>query len=207
MPIFENNGRRFLYLHIPKTGGTTINNWLGGVVRRSFYAGSPPQGFKVTPQHLPLADFRVLFGDDHFEWKFAFVRDPYDRLESEYFYLTHNVHKRTTRRPHFSTWVVNNLDGFRRNPFLHDNHLRPQLDFLDDDVTIFRYENGLDAAARVIAGRLGIEPPETLPVTNARPRETVSWTLQALENFNRVYAGDLEKLGYPVREKSLDIQP
>ena len=206
MPILENNGKRVLYLHIPKTGGTTINNWLGSVVRRSFYSGSTPQGFKVTPQHLPLGDFRVLFDDDYFDWKFAIVRNPYDRLESEFFYLTHNAFKRSGRRPDFSTWVVNNLDGFRRNPFIHDNHLRPQLDFLDSDVTVFRFENGLEYAARTIAEQLGIDSPEKFPVTNSRPREAVNWTLQALENFNDLYRRDLEKLGYAVREKPLDVR-
>ncbi len=206
MPILENAGRRVLYLHIPKTGGTTINNWLGSVVRRSFYSGSPPQGFKVTPQHLPLGDFRVLFDDDYFHWKFAVIRNPYDRLESEFFYLTHNAMRRTSRRPDFSTWVINNLDGYRRNHHIHDNHLRPQLDFLDEDVTVFRYENGLEKAAAAAAEQLGIEPPDELPVTNARPREAVNWTLEALDKFNSVYGRDLEKLDYPIRERNLHIQ-
>ena len=116
MPILENNQIRVLYLHIPKTGGTTLNNWLGENVVRSFYSGSAPSGFRVTPQHLPLGDFSVLFGEDWFDWKFAVIRNPYDRLESEYFYLTHNAHKRTGRRPHFSTWVVNNVAGYSRVP-------------------------------------------------------------------------------------------
>lgn len=207
MPIIVHNNHHYLYLHIPKTGGTTINHWLGSVSTRLFYSGSPPSAFKVTPQHLPLGDFRVLFPDDWFKWKFAIVRNPYDRMESEYFYLTHNFHKRTGRRPHFSTWVVNNLDNLGRNPFLHDNHLRPQIDFLDQDVRVFRFEDGLMPAALEIATTIGLTPPDNLPVTNSRPREEVSWTLEALNKFEDVYARDLEMLGYPKRSRQLDIAP
>ncbi len=206
MPILENNNTRVLYLHIPKTGGTTINNWLGASVSRSFYSGSAPTAFKITPQHLCVGDFRVLFADDWFDWRFTIVRNPYDRMESEFFYLTHNAHRRTSRRPDFSTWVINNISAYKRNPFVHDNHLRPQLDFIDDDVTVFRYEDGLESAAAKIADKLGIDPPEALPVTNARPREAVNWTLEALTRFHELYGADVERLGYKKKEKTVNIE-
>jgi hypothetical protein len=63
MPIFEQGATKILFLHIPKTGGTSIENMLKKHVDMSFYSPVPPSGLKITPQHLQMNDFRILFNN------------------------------------------------------------------------------------------------------------------------------------------------
>jgi hypothetical protein len=50
----------------------------------------------------------------------------------------------------FDEWVRKALPACRKNGNINDNHLRPQVDFVDDSHEVFVFENGLDPVFRRI---------------------------------------------------------
>jgi hypothetical protein len=88
--------KRFLFVHIPKTGGNSIQSVLARysedeIVRRAGQDGIERFGV-VNPKyklkkHSPLSDYRAALGAGEFSqlYKFASVRNPWDRMVSLYF--------------------------------------------------------------------------------------------------------------------------
>jgi hypothetical protein len=67
--------RQLLFLHIPKTGGTTIKNHL-----RTFRGNIP------MPIHPHILDYVNRFPETLEFFKFCVVRNPWDLVVSRYFY-------------------------------------------------------------------------------------------------------------------------
>ena len=90
MPLYLNNEQAVTFLHIPKTAGTTIESWLNetGKYQQILFSQQKLEDMQVTPQHLgyrTLAELtKTLYRP--FEYKFAVVRNPFDRIVSEFFY-------------------------------------------------------------------------------------------------------------------------
>ncbi|HFU74845.1 MAG TPA: hypothetical protein ENK66_01225, partial [Arcobacter sp.] len=101
VPLFTNNKYKILFVHIPKTGGTSIEKWLSKYFTMTFSSPIPPTAMKVCPQHLQIKDLQILLGDNTWDYAFSIVRNPYQRIESEYFYRM----KSRKIQPDFSTWV------------------------------------------------------------------------------------------------------
>lgn len=92
LPFLES---KCLFVHIPKTGGLSVNNALFG---------------RNTGGHLTMDKYQMIF--DQFElknlFKFTIVRNPWDRLFSAYSYL-----KDGGTTDHDKVWSHRNLSKFR----------------------------------------------------------------------------------------------
>ena len=73
MTAFVND---LIFIHIPKTGGTSIRHWL--------VDNCSAISHKST-KHLNLSEVETFF-NRKFEYSFAVVRNPWDRALSTYFY-------------------------------------------------------------------------------------------------------------------------
>jgi hypothetical protein len=88
---------RFLFVHIPKTGGNSVQNVLRRYSDDEVVCLAPHhdgvERFEVrsprykTQKHSTLADYRREYGKELFDslFKFACVRNPWDRVASFYF--------------------------------------------------------------------------------------------------------------------------
>src|SRR5437016_1472353 len=147
-----------IFVHIPKTGGQSIEqvflqmHGLTWKERSALLLGENPMGSK--PRHLAHLYAREYCECGHLPqgvfdscFKFSTVRNPYDRMFSEYRY---RAHKRKTTFEEFIAAVTNARS---------DRHLVPQTKFLYDGMRnlivdqIIRFEN-LEAEFAEISKRL-----------------------------------------------------
>ncbi len=197
MPKFKFKGQELLFLHIPKTGGTSIESWLSTHCEISYYSTVIPTFMKCSPQHLTI-DYLLMLEPNLDIPTFTVVRDPYDRAESEYFFRTGN--QQPQLRPNFSAWMLKHLHQLNRNPHHLDNHLMPQWYFINESVDVHRYEDGLGRLFENLTKTYHIPKPKEIPHTNASPRAKVTWSSELLDRFHKHYAVDFEKLEYKMHK-------
>ncbi|HEC05394.1 MAG TPA: hypothetical protein ENJ12_00950, partial [Thiolapillus brandeum] len=116
-------------MHIPKTGGQSmLPVWYRHRI--------PVIGHDIRqPDYVSLARYKADMDPDCFA--FAFVRNPWDRLVSTFFYLKKGGDNEDDRKdaekylPYedFRTFV---LEAFRGREIFEQLHLRPQYTWLSD---------------------------------------------------------------------------
>lgn len=186
------NDNRCIFVHIPKTAGSSVARALFGIESR----------------HVPADDYRAA-NPRKFEefFKFGFVRNPWDRLVSTYAFL-----KAGGMNALDAAWAVEHVAPFATfDDFVREKlatpevmawvHFRPQTAFVCDEAgrvlldVVGRYER-LDADFARIAARLG--RPANLPKTNVSRRSPYPdyYTAETRDLVRQVYASDIETFGY-----------
>jgi hypothetical protein len=142
--------RNLLFVHIPRTGGTSIERLLGLFNAENLWNIGPHSPFEATgksPQHFTYRELEAILPQDVISrtYKFAFVRNPWDRFLSEFLWR---------RRMHALKWFsfskslydhgyLRSFDEFAqilkvvqesRNDLLYglDGHLDTQTSFVVD---------------------------------------------------------------------------
>jgi hypothetical protein len=179
--------KRFLFVHIPKTAGNSIQSVLRDysedelVALRSEQDGVERFGLRnpkyKLKKHSTLAEYRAALGETDFDnlYKFTCVRNPWDRMISLYFTPTQNAAAWDRKR--FRKIIAKALpvsDYLRLNdrendPFENVNY-------------IMRFENLVDDF-RAVCRELAISP-STLPRYNRSDRE----------HYAKYYDDDLREL-------------
>ncbi len=169
---------RFLFIHIAKTGGTSVRSalqryrwrdpwcWLGAVCNRISDASGHRLGVKI-PRHAKAVAALELLPRETFDslFKFAFVRNPWDLQVSSWHHIRrerpHIIPDSVKEFPDFVRWK---LDPERPYHYIVDTSIALQSDYLIDlhrriivDF-IGRYENLLDHF-RQACQEIGIAPP------------------------------------------------
>ena len=187
------NEHNAIFIHLPKTAGTSMSRALG-------LSGS---------RHIPAEAYRIANPKKFANFfKFAVVRNPYDRLYSSYAFLLNGGLNDDDARfaaahvqsfESFSQFVT---EGLARNPEIRDwVHFRPQTVFIYDAVG----RNMLDFTGRFerlaedyayIAERLG--KPIELPVTNRSGKGDYreAYTPAMVDVVRSLYVKDLDLLHY-----------
>jgi hypothetical protein len=199
-----NHQHRCLFVHIPKTAGNSINRLFG-------------IGWE---NHKDLQRYRSELPPEQFDayFKFAVVRNPWDRLLSDYNYQRRKSRPPETRlglyspdgriRP-FRDWVVAVLsDPHRFAPETWGGEVScgihrwsPQVDWISLAGAIavdrvLRLEN-LNEAFRGVCSALGLDP-RPVPRRNGRFHWHYSWYYDAAtrELVGAYYRRDIEAFGY-----------
>ncbi len=197
MPFFEKDGNVYLFIHVPKTGGTSLEFHLQKFSKMFFYSNLRPLPSitRVSPQHYPISVLRSIFGPNFWKQSFAIVRNPFDRVASEY-----NYQKRFywPNIPSFDIWLNSMLTATKDDPFCFDNHLRPQVDFIDKTVKIFKYESGLDKIAVEIENLMGINSNKNLPAILKYDSPQIDWSSESIDKMVKFYQLDFRLLNYSV---------
>ena len=157
MPIFEKNGKYVLFAHIPKAGGTTIEHLFlrDGWHVHLFDGGEGKSSLNgvlnCSPQHWHANILEKICNDKKFIFSFCIIRHPISRMLSEVKW----------RRKYFKIplstddWINQALDGYLQNSFIHDNHIRPQCDFILNRMSVFKMENGFPEILSAVAKSVG----------------------------------------------------
>ena len=89
-------------------------------------------------QHYHREILEQIFNLEKFEKKITIVRNPFERIKSEYYWQlkTKIINKAT----HPKEWFENVLLNYKSNNFIFDNHIRFQSEFITKDIKIFKLE-------------------------------------------------------------------
>ena len=193
--------KRFLFVHIPKTAGNSIQSILRDYSEDELVAlrgeqdgierfGLRNPKYKIK-KHSMLADYKAALGEVQFGdlYKFTCVRNPWDRMVSYYFTPTQQVG--AWDRKKFRKAIVKalsvadylRLDKGEEDPFGNVDY-------------IMRFENLADDF-RTVCGTLGISPT-TLPRYNRSSREHYSkyYDDELRELVRARFAAEIERFGY-----------
>jgi hypothetical protein len=195
MPIFETAAGRVLFIHVPKTGGSTIEYELRQHHPISMSSNSVWPGYQSTPQHLHSGPLIELFQPGDFVYVFAVVRHPVDRICSAYNW---NQRNRALKVP-FWIWLRVKLHQVRNSPCLDDNHLRPQEEFLCHNAEVFRLEDGLDKVFQRLGKITGVSYSNSPEIRKQSAQRQISVSKADRHLINRVYANDFKRFGYDVK--------
>ncbi len=193
------NDKKCLFIHVPKAAGSSVCMELFG------YQTGHKSYFRYWLDSPAKADSY---------FKFTFVRNPYDRLVSAYHFL-----KAGGMDQRDKTWAEDNLSEFESfedfvknwvtpSNIAKKNHFQTQLSFLCAPRSkvpkvdfIGRIENFNDDM-NIVRARLGLALGETVHVNQSERKDYRSYyTDEMLSIVRRVYADDIEILGYDIQSK------
>lgn len=207
--MLVSESHRFIFVHVQKTAGTSITELLrplalqppGGRLNRLASDLGLVHDWRRCQfrKHAPLKRAERVLPADLFSsfYKFAFVRNPWDRLVSWYEFVLqdtgHKRHRRVRRLPGFDEFVRSELGRPRRAQWwmLTGRDGRLGIDFAG------RFER-LEADVAAVCARLGI-PSRTLPhVNRTRPRAPYQqyYTPALAALVRERWAPEIEAFGY-----------
>jgi hypothetical protein len=203
MPVYRINNKIVLFIHVPKTGGTTVETFLSSHSSTSLHNAGvkllrPVANARLT-RSLPLQHFHAellegIFAPDFFDYAFIIVRDPMERMKSEYRH-SRELKRLETRLP-FDQWLTLILGLASMVPNLRHNHYRPQADFLCFKAEIFRFEDGMENIVGRLAARLGLPRPDAIPHKRRTEKIPIRISAASRARVRRIFASDYETFEY-----------
>ena len=118
-PIRKMRYKRVVFIHIPKTGGTSVSDIIGPL------------------EHRTAKEIQEIIGEKRWRdvYKFAFVRNPWDLVYSHYKFKVKQNHQDLGTNPiEFNHWVEKVYGEQPDNFYRHNDKMyRQQMDWLTDN--------------------------------------------------------------------------
>jgi hypothetical protein len=209
------NRYNFLFVHIAKTGGSSMRSalnrirWRDPLYPLQFICSrfSHMTGHRLGtkfPRHAKIIAAREMLPHDLFLklFKFAFVRNPWDVQVSAYHHILRDHPHLLAGREGFGEYLRYRLDPGRPWDYYIDGLSHPQIDYLIDlDGTILvdfigRFENLADDYQHV-ADKIGISIP--LPHRRGEKARTdyrEYYSDELVDLVAKHYERDIEEFGY-----------
>lgn len=206
MPVFLKDGRAVLFVHVPKTGGSSIEQLFresGWDQRLHETPRTEPLLVplrRCPPQHLHAELLQAMLRVAAFDLVFMVTREPVSRFRSEY--LMRHRQERNVEASAVEAWGRKIFDRHDKNPYALDNHLRPQHEFELPASEVFRLEDGLGSVTTDLNERFGLglggEIPRSMDLS--RSGKASSGEVQVSPSLERLirerYAEDFRRYGY-----------
>ncbi len=226
-----NTTHRFIYVHIPKTAGTSMKRVLKQFTRYCDVeiGGSPDAEsivgfywgrFKLR-KHSFAREILQAVGEERYPgyYKFSFVRNPFARTLSTFKFLKHNFRawRDSTIMDDFST-----LEEFVSSDFFKepgpDRILLPQMRWLTDVnhkkcVTyvgrVESLEEDFDAICKALFLPRAVEPFQKHNASKSGPNRSQEEALtgKAIDAIRARYVLDFEALGYSTDPEQSAVEP
>ncbi|WIY23424.1 sulfotransferase family 2 domain-containing protein [Parasedimentitalea psychrophila] len=196
MPIYKKNGKAVLFVHIPKSAGTTVdhiflsNGWQVTFQDGGGRADTILRHLKCSFQHFHATLLTQMINPNSFDAVFTILRDPISRLQSEYRW---RMEHGSGPQMEFNAWVTRMFRAYYRNRFVLDNHIRPQRQFILPGAQITALENGLEHTISGLSARLGEQlqyDPNSRRNTSKRGAAEISTSAMTAWLIRRFYARD-----------------
>jgi hypothetical protein len=188
--------KKVLFVRIPRAGGDHIFDWLDQYGSASLLQQSEIKSLKVPPQHLPYNDIVALLGNV-WDYAFAVVRNPYQRMEREFFSsLTKEQQLNSKKWPDFTRWVVLQLNNAHVDPYYKQNHFCPQSGLVADELDVYRLEDGLVGLQKKLSSIVNLCCEQVLEYPVEAYHENIIWTNDSISAVNRFYHDDFALFGY-----------
>lgn len=207
MPILRKDGRNILFVHVPKTGGTTIEKIFQNSGYRALYLdskvgrGSVNSLRRCSPQHLHAEVLQQTFRIQNFDLIFLLSRNPVARFKSEYVWRNRKSEFSVDERS-VENWGMRSFQNFTADPYIYDNHLRPQADFHLPGAFTYKLEDGLDAIVHNLNNRFDCRLDTEIPrLYDSKARTDYSSSDVVLSRrmeqaIREVYREDFRLFGY-----------
>ncbi len=192
MPFCDD--KKVIFLHVPKTGGTTIKRIFDIQLLHDSNPATNP-----SPQHLTCKMLREYIGNKKYSdyYKFVFVRNPWARILSSYFWRQ-TLPKKRPILP-FNEFINNVEQVVGRQQYYDQefgDHFIPQVEYTSDVDDIFRFEDFANGIEK-IASRLGVTivkiPPKKPKYYDNYWEYYNDYTRKVVA---RVYRNEIHEFGY-----------
>ena len=187
--------KKFIFIHIPKTGGHSMR---GVLKKRHTNSERLCQQRGIHPN---INDYiKEGYNLDNF-FKFAFVRNPWDRLLSNYHFRIQIMRSKDTAAVSFRDWVLNSKTK-RGHSFLNTGEMyKPQCSYITFNKTkmvdfIGRYEN-LQQDWDFVCDQLQIKK-QTLPHKNKSSHSSYRdyYDEDTIDLVSEYFQEDIENFDY-----------
>jgi hypothetical protein len=210
------NNDSFSFIHIARTGGRSVTNSLR---KSGYYVKNPNNALFNSKQimHLSLKDeLDFYFNEIHSCKKICIVRNPIERFISssyriqsffdffdiDFYELEDYENFVYYMKTHIYYIVIDNLPIYFKGIINHpSNWYLPQIEYVDDSVDVWKYENGLNQnfvnfleEHNVFVKKEHIfSEKESLHDVD---RHSDKLTSKILDNVEKYYHDDMVKFGY-----------
>ena len=191
------------FIHIPKCGGTTIKAFFDHLICDAFLVPKQYKGvqkyLKIPPAHYGITLLEKLFVLDRI-YSFAIVRNPYDRMLSDYRWAkTNTVNPEMFQNMSFEEFCIYCTEQYLLDSTYLDNHVTPQHMFISHNVNkVFKFEDGLESAMRevFVDNRLELSSKLLLPKLNVSSGENLVLNQKTKDLIYEFYVEDFKTFGY-----------
>ncbi|MEM8790942.1 MAG: sulfotransferase family 2 domain-containing protein [Pseudomonadota bacterium] len=204
MPLISAPQHRIFFAHVPKCGGSSVEDYLirrfGGPLSTrdvTHFAKKRRRGLLSSATHPTAGDLTTSLLRD-LSCSFAMVRDSIERALSQYRFQT-GVSR--TSKLSFSIWR-RLMRCVAIDPRIYQNHIRPQSELVPGGAEFFKLEDGFtDMIARLDA----VTQTKSLegvghPLNRKSVRADVTPSRSDIELLEDYYAEDFKRFGYPRRD-------
>jgi len=211
MPFFRTEKGLVLFAHVPRCGGSSVENYLHGrfgklgFLDRAFGKRPPDRRWhRTSPQHIDRATLDRLIPLSFFAAQFTVVRHPLKRMQSVYLH-NREVLGQIPETQSFEEWLEDLPRQRRRDAGYLDNHARPMTELVPGGTKVFRLEQGLKQVQDWLDELTGTTWPRDIGMVHSRaqllkkkgtPALPHVLSPEAADQVAALYERDYDRFGY-----------
>lgn len=193
MTLMKCKGKLFYFAHIPKTGGSSVEFAMRQAgAKRALHYHKRLDYLQCNLQHMHAELFDIFVPPGFYKRGFCVTRHPIARLVSEYYWRQSLDH---VKHP-FDKWVRVQMKAYAKNPFIMDNHFRPQHEFVGKKIEVFRFEDGMPQIMEAISDMTGLTLDPQTHRRKGGEKAPLTWSPETRLSVLDFYEKDFEAFGY-----------